>query len=58
MKRRWNPNGLRIAGNFMLIVLAWGIFQLACGAALAVWRQGGVAPRIHLHTQQHHTANR
>ena len=49
MKRRWNPNGLRIAGNFMLIVLAWGIFQLGCGAAMAVWRQGGVAPRIHTH---------
>ena len=47
MKRRWNPNGLRIAGNFMLIVLAWGVFQLACGAAMAVWRQGGIAPRIH-----------
>ena len=47
MKRRWNPNGLRVAGNFMMIVLAWGAFQLACGAAMAVWRQGGIAPRIH-----------
>ena len=51
MKRRWNPNGLRIAGNFMLIVLAWGVFQLACGAAMAVWRQGGINRHIHRHSQ-------
>ena len=51
MKRNWNPNGLRIAGNFMMIVLAWGVFQLACGAAMAVWRQGGINHRIHSHSQ-------
>ena len=51
MKRRWNPIGLRVAGNFMLILLAWGVFQLGCGAAMAVWRQGGIAPRIHSHSR-------
>ena len=46
MKRHWNLIGLRIAGNFMMILLAWGVFQLACGSAMAVWRQGGVALRV------------
>jgi len=58
MKRRWNPNGLRIAGNFMMIVLAWGVFQLACGAAMAVWRQGGVNRHIHARSQQPPAATR
>ena len=52
MKRRRDPVGLRVAGNFMMIVLAWGVFQLACGGAMAVWRQGGVAPRIHTYAKQ------
>lgn len=46
MKRRWNLAGLRVAGNFMLILFAWGAFQLLCGVATAVWRHGGVAPRV------------
>jgi hypothetical protein len=40
---------LRISGNFMRMVAAWGVFQFICGITLLVWQSGEFAKPLHRH---------
>ena len=47
LKRRGDVNTLRVAGNFMLIFFAWGLFQIACGATMKAWHGSETFNLIH-----------
>lgn len=40
----FGPGGLHAAGNFVLIVACWGIFQLFLSGVMFLWNSGGLTP--------------
>ncbi len=44
--RRYGVGFLRAARHIALIILCWGIFQVGCTAALAVWQRGDVSAAL------------
>lgn len=40
----FGSNGMRAAGNFVLIVAFWGVFQLFLSGIMFLWNSGGMTP--------------
>lgn len=49
--RRYGVNFVRTANAFMTILVAWGVFQLGCMAAVVIWERGGFSP-LHRHLRR------
>ncbi len=50
--RRFGTELLNIAGNFALMLLVWGWFQIGCTVVLSSWEHGGlVTLHRHLHRE-------
>ena len=49
--RRYGANFIAAAGNFLLMLLVWGVFQLLCLGVVTIWERGGFSP-LHRHLER------